>query len=360
MDFPAPSELHRLDQLTGCANLLGFLEWLVGPAGPSRSAGSLVALDVNQFALVNDAHGHAYGDAALRWVGLLLADAGAVAFRTGGDEFVLALSGADFAGHLVQAQHLFARLNAEAARVGLGRPALTTAVVHYPPGAAPTPAEVLGQLESALLEVKRRPERPLTAFYAAQLRMPADARRLVNQLVERIVGLGAALDEAHHLALTDALTGLPNGRAAIQRLEAALEPPGRALAVLLIDGDNLRDYNAAGGYAAGDELIQNLGAVLQKQLRPGDFLARWRIGDEFVVLLPETSPEAAVAVGERLGRAVREASQAWLQPVTVSIGVATRPPHADLANLLSAAEAAAAAAKSQGRNRVVLPSASNE
>lgn len=357
MDSPTTPELHRTDPLTDCGNLLGFLDWLTGPAGPARAPCSLIALDVNQFARVNDAHGHAHGDAALRWVGLILNEAAAgAAFRTGGDEFVLVIAGPDFAAHLVLAQRLFARLNREAAWVGLSQPALTTAVVHYSPGSAASPAEVLGQLESALLEVKRRPDRPLTSFYAAQLRMPADARRLVNQLVDRIVNLGLALDAVQHLALTDPLTGLPNLRAALQRLEAALAAgvAGHPLALLLIDGDNLKAYNEAGGYAAGDLMIQNLGAVLHKQLRPGDFLARWRVGDEFLVLLPDTGPERAVAVGERLGRAVREASQDWLQPVTISIGVAGRPPHHDQAALLAAAEAAAAEAKTRGRDRVVL------
>lgn len=356
MDLSAAPDLHRLDLLTGCGNLLSFLEWLTSAQGPAQTACSLVALDVNQFAQVNDSLGHAYGDAALRWVGLLLAEEPGTAFRTGGDEFVLALAGADFAGHLVQAERLFAHLNQEAAWVGLGQPALTTAVIHYPPGAPPTPAEVLGHIESALLDVKRRRERPLTAFYARQLRMPADARRLVNHLVGRLVDLGAALDSAHHLAYTDPLTGLPNVRAAVQRLEAALAPEGagRPLSVLLIDGDNLRAYNAAGGYAAGDEMIRNLSAVLQKQLRPGDFLARWRVGDEFLVLLPETGAEGAAAVGERLCRAVREAARNWLQPVSVSVGVAARPPHQDQAGLLAAVEAAASAAKARGKDRVVL------
>ncbi|MBL8055126.1 MAG: diguanylate cyclase [Anaerolineales bacterium] len=359
MDALTPPQFHRADLLTGCGNLLGFLEWLTGPQGPgARAACSLVALDVNQFAHLNDARGHEQGDAALRWVGIILAEESpAPAFRTGGDEFVLVLAGGDFADHFVQAGRLFARLNREAARVGLSQPALTTAVIHYPPSAAHSPAEVLGHLESAILNVKRRADRPLTAFYAAQLRMPADARRIVDHLVERIVGLGAALDEARHLALSDPLTGLPNVRAALQRLEAAVAQAaalGRPAAVLLIDGDNLKQYNELGGYAAGDDLIRNLGVTLGRQLRPGDFLARWRVGDEFLVLLPETGPDVAAAVGERLARSVREASRDWLCPVSVSIGVAAYPAHgADLADLLAAVEAAASQAKTQGKDRVI-------
>lgn len=363
MDSLTPPQFHRADLLTGCGNLLAFLEWLTGPAGPgARAACSLVTLDVNQFAHLNDARGHAQGDAALRWVGIILAETSpAPAFRIGGDEFVQVLAGGDFAGHFVQAERLFARLNHEAARVGLGQPALTTAVVHYPSSAAHSPAEVLGHLESALLNVKKRADRPLTAFYAAQLRMPADARRIVDHLVERIVGLGAALDEARHLALSDPLTGLPNVRAALQRLEAVLAQAaaaGRPLAVLLIDGDNLKQYNELGGYTAGDELIRNLGATLGRQLRPGDFLARWRVGDEFFVLLPETGPEVAAAVGERLARAVREASREWLRPVSVSVGVAAFPAHGSTqADLLAAAESAAGQAKARGKDRVVGASA---
>ena len=101
-------------------------------------------------------------------------------------------------------------------------------------------------------------------------------------------------------------------------------------------------------------MIQRLGTTLASRLRPGDFLARWRVGDEFLVILPGTSTEQAGLVGERLCQTVHEASQDWAIPVTVSIGVASFPKHATAAALLDEAEAANKEAKQRGKNRVVL------
>lgn len=359
MDLTATRLFHRTDPLTGCGNLLSFLDWLVEQTEVGASTGaSLTALDVNRFAALNAARGHAHGDAALRWVALVLAEAAsAPVFRTGGDEFVVTLAGADWAAHAALAEQLFARLNQEAGRVGLQAPAASVAVVHYPAGVARSPARILEHLEAALVEIKRRPDRPPLACHADALPPLAQAHDLWDNVIRRMVALGALLDEAQHLALTDPLTGLPNVRAAGQRLEAALA--GAApLAVLLLDGDNLRQYNELGGYAAGDKMIQDLTATLHAQLRPGDFLARWRVGDEFLVLLPDTGLDGALAVGERLCRAVREASQAWLRPISVSVGVAVRPQHgATQADLLAAAEAAKDEAKAQGKDRVVAADA---
>lgn len=358
VDPSTTHHLHRIDRLTGCGNLLGFLDWLTAKTDAGSFApGSLAALDVNRFSALNLARGHEHGDAALRWVALVLADeTSAPAFRTGGDEFALALDGADFAGHLALAERLFTRLNREADRVGLGQPALSIAVVHYSAGTASSPAQVLEHLGAAVAGVQQRPDRPPMAFRADELRPLPDARDLWDHVIRRMVALGALLDESQHLALTDPLTGLPNVRAAGQRLEAALA--GAApLAVLLLDGDNLRQYNELGGYAAGDKMIQDLTAALHAQLRPGDFLARWRVGDEFLVLLPDTGLDGALAVGERLCRAVREASQAWLCPISVSAGVAVRPQHGTTqADLLAAAEAAKDEAKAQGKDRVIAAS----
>jgi len=356
MDDLTDTQLHRLDPLTGCGNLLGFLDWLSAwtqrrPATPA----SLLALDVNRFADLNAARGHAQGDAALHWVALVVADAvAAPLFRTGGDEFVVVLADADLPAHVALSEHLFARLNREAGRVGLGQPAVTVAVVHYTGRHSVSLGQVLSQIESALIAVKRQADRPPTAFDAATLEPPPQPERLLDHVLQRMLDLGARLDESHRLALSDPLTGLPNVRAAAQRLEAAAGS-ARPLAVLLLDGDYLRLYNDLGGYAAGDRMIQDLGQTLQSQLRPGDFLARWRVGDEFLVLLPDTGLDGARTVGERLCLAVRETSRGWLRPVSVSIGLAARPAHGEApAALLAAAEAAKDEAKAQGRDRLVV------
>jgi diguanylate cyclase (GGDEF)-like protein len=156
---------------------------------------------------------------------------------------------------------------------------------------------------------------------------------------------------------------MPNVRAALMHLETAtarlnMTGPGRttsSLAILLVDGDDLKSYNSVGGYAAGDRMLCDLSATLQRQLRPNDFLARWRFGDEFLLLLRRCELPVAMAVAERLRKAVLEESQSWQRPISVSIGVALGPQHGrDPATLISAAERALLQAKESGKNCVVV------
>jgi diguanylate cyclase (GGDEF)-like protein len=79
------------------------------------------------------------------------------------------------------------------------------------------------------------------------------------------------------------------------------------------------------------------------------------MGDEFIVILPDSNVEQAVAVAERLRSAVEAASKDWLYPTSVSIGVACYPKHGNSANeLLEAAEHALTISKKGGKNRVTL------
>jgi two-component system cell cycle response regulator len=128
----------------------------------------------------------------------------------------------------------------------------------------------------------------------------------------------------------------------------------KPFALLMIDGDNIRAYNNI-NYAAGDEMIRDMSAVLKENIRPSDFVARWRTGDEFIVILPDTQVEGARIIGERLRLAIRKASKNWRFPTTISTGIACCPTHGDsLEALIDKAEAANKRAKDQGKNQVVL------
>ena len=122
----------------------------------------------------------------------------------------------------------------------------------------------------------------------------------------------------------------------------------------MIDGDNIRIYNSI-NYAAGDEMIRAMSTVFRNSLRPNDFVARWRSGDEFIAVLPDTPVEGAKIIGERFRLAVKEASQTWMFPVTISIGIANYPAHGDTINaLIDKAEAANKRAKERGKDQVML------
>ena len=181
-------------------------------------------------------------------------------------------------------------------------------------------------------------------------------RMIVNTLTERLISFASRLDETNQLAYLDPNTQLPNSLAAERELENAIQETRRTngkFTVLFIDGDNLRLYNDI-SYSVGDEMIRKLGRTLAHHLRPGDFLARWRVGDEFFVILPNTPNDKAMLVAERLRSAVENESKFWKIPISISIGVADFPAKGtNSQDLLSAAEYAERQAKDNGKNQSV-------
>lgn len=165
---------------------------------------------------------------------------------------------------------------------------------------------------------------------------------MVIDLAEQMMHMGNTVNHFAQLARTDSITQLPNLRAAMQEIEADLELAQRQqtpFAVLMIDGDNLRQIPNTLSYEAGDEAIRLIGATLQQQLRPADFLARFRSGDEFLVLLRGTPHAQALATAQRLCQAVENTSSSWEFHTTISIGVALYPQHgSSMQNLLGRAE----------------------
>jgi diguanylate cyclase (GGDEF)-like protein len=135
-------------------------------------------------------------------------------------------------------------------------------------------------------------------------------------------------------------------------MQQARETNG-TFSILFIDGDNLRLYNDI-SYSAGDEMIRNLANTLSHHLRPGDFLARWRVGDEFFVILPATPSDKAMHVAERLRASVETESKTWRIPVSISIGMADYPAKgSNIRELLDTVEKSAKQAKDNGKNQVV-------
>ncbi|HEV8637062.1 MAG TPA: diguanylate cyclase [Chloroflexota bacterium] len=134
---------------------------------------------------------------------------------------------------------------------------------------------------------------------------------------------------------------------------------GRPLAMLVIDLDRLGKVNADHGQAAGDAVIQGSARLIGRVTREYDVAARV-VGGQFALLLPETEPEAAVAVAERLRRMIaqhRFEVASSLDPlfVTASVGlVAIRGGGPTAEQLFAAAEAAVARAKREGQDRVVV------
>jgi len=168
--------------------------------------------------------------------------------------------------------------------------------------------------------------------------------------------------QIQHMAMHDALTGLPNRALLENRIGQALAQARRQgfhVGVLFIDLDNFKQVNDTHGHKSGDRLLCRIGRVLANCLRASDTLARWG-GDEFVALLPDLHHpvENMRTVARNLMMALEEelrGDDSCGDGVTLSIGGACYPDNADHADaLLAQADKALYFAKSQGRNNVQI------
>lgn len=159
--------------------------------------------------------------------------------------------------------------------------------------------------------------------------------------------------ELEHLATHDSLTNALTRRCINDLIETELERcrrHGRSMALLMIDLDHFKTINDTYGHQAGDQVLIAFAARVNALLRGADQLGRFG-GEEFIVLLPDTSPDEARQVAERIRV---DCAQAGAGPsYTVSIGVSTNQDKADtLETLLGRADAAVYQAKALGRNRI--------
>ncbi|MBI5494263.1 MAG: diguanylate cyclase [Deltaproteobacteria bacterium] len=170
----------------------------------------------------------------------------------------------------------------------------------------------------------------------------------------------ALLQRQYEAATHDALTGCFNRKYLLERLSAEVAFTARhpqPLAVLMVDLDHFKNVNDQHGHAAGDLVLTRVARMMSSLLRLGDVLCRYG-GEEFVILLRETTVPSAVLAAERLRRGVEHLGIPHAGTdlrVTLSIGVTgtdgTTPVTAQA--LLDWADHALYAAKNGGRNRVV-------
>ena len=354
-----PRVYLRSDSRTGAENLLAFFEWLLGYTKEADfSPFTLISIDVVGLRQVNNEHGYAAGDAVLRWVTLVLQEeADAQVYRIGGDEFVGVLCGGSKGDHTALCNQVLQRLENEAEQVKLSSHPAHAAMIHFSSVEGNSPEDFLGIVYGAMLEVKNSSDRTFKV-YDENLTISERTRyELINDMIRRMVSLESILDKSLELANTDSLSGLPNMLAAEDKCQSLIQlnqGSGGRFAILLIDGDDLKNYNNI-SYLAGDEMIARLGQVLANEMRPTDFVARWRTGDEFLVVLPDATAEQALQVGDRLRQAVIGGSREWEIPVTISIGVAAYPDSGrTMERLIHQAELGLKKAKEQGKDRVCI------
>ena len=349
----------RSDSMTGAENLLAFFEWLLTHTSEEPVAPfTLLSLNVLDLKELNDEHGYAAGDAALRWITLTLREeANAKVFRISGDEFVGVLVEGSKQDHTQLCDKVRLRLQEEANQVKLDPPAARIAMIHFSGLEISSPEDILGNIYGALLDVKGSPEQNFKIYDEDKINTTTTRTGLINDMIRRMVSLGAMLDKSQRLARTDSISGLPNMIAGEEKCESMIQShqePKESFSILLIDGDDLRKYNKI-SYLEGDQMIARLGGLLKDVMRPLDFLARWRTGDEFLILLGNTSVDQAVHMGGRLLEAVSSGSKDWTYPVTISIGVSGYPDHGNsIKELVHQAELGLGKAKDQGKNQVCV------
>lgn len=161
----------------------------------------------------------------------------------------------------------------------------------------------------------------------------------------------ALIRQQEALAATDSLTGIPNRRAFLDRVSAAVSDAawGHPTVVCLVDLDGFKSVNDAGGHAAGDAVLQAVATALGGAVRETDTVARLG-GDEFAVLADVSIAFSGEMLAERLRMAV--AGVGGATGVTASVGVAEVQPGDDVQDLLHRADAAMYRSKVAGGDRV--------
>ena len=198
----------------------------------------------------------------------------------------------------------------------------------------------------------------IVATLTANYQLERESRlNYLQRLLTRIQGaqLETTVIQLQDLAQRDPLTGLANRRALDAQLESLCER-GERFAVIMVDVDIFKAFNDCYGHVIGDDCLRRVAAMLRASLRnTTDQIARIG-GEEFVVLLPQTSVEHARIMAERMRNAVYGLriphAVSPEHVVTVSAGVSGSTVPASAAELLSGADKALYRAKSLGRNRV--------
>ena len=179
---------------------------------------------------------------------------------------------------------------------------------------------------------------------------------LTRELARKNKELQAANKEIERLMNCDPLTGLSNRREFMNRLDKEIESlcsTCKPLSIIMADIDDFKEVNDTRGHPEGDRVLQLFAEILNEIISPRRTTVRYG-GEEFIVMLPETTSEEATEIAEQVRKNFEEETEKKLGfTVTASFGVATFKPSDTKSSILKRVDDALYSAKSGGKNRVV-------
>ncbi|KAF6661893.1 GGDEF domain-containing protein [Pantoea sp. EKM101V] len=242
-------------------------------------------------------------------------------------------------------RHLLMRTAENAIWFTLGIIVLTTTMITILAGRIASPLEKLAdRVRTGGSEAQAESLSSVKTWYYEADRL----REAVQEHRHAVAGHLAALNDE---AMTDPLTGLCNRRG-FSAL-AAQSDNDHEQCVIAIDIDHFKKINDWYGHDAGDAVLVSLAALLRQASRTGDIVSRFG-GEEFILLLPETSLPDAARTAERIRESVSATLFPFVGTMTISAGVASRDHNSEREALLRRADEALYEAKGAGRNTVVI------
>lgn len=181
-------------------------------------------------------------------------------------------------------------------------------------------------------------------------------KTLEKKVEEKTKSLVQAIEKLNLLASKDSLTNIFNRRMLDEFISQETLKSKRykqKLSLIMIDIDNFKDVNDNFGHQIGDEVIISLTKIVSKNIRESDIFGRWG-GEEFIIILPETSIEDAYIVAENLRKKVQNHNFEKVGSKTISLGVTQFNPSEDILEFIKRTDDAMYKAKRGGRNKVMI------
>lgn len=328
-----------VDELTGLSNFAKFFtDDFKSVFGES---GTLLLIKVKSLQRLNELNGRSAGDRFLSEIGnYLKSDVSFTKYRHEGNGFLIIYKQLDDSHALVHQKALECIVDNLAEAYNVPFVSLYAKIIPY-----------------------KKPIRSVADYYQLYYEMtskskkPHDNRKVLYHVLEdlslKVNNMIRHYDDVKDYALMDEVSRLPNSKCA-QMLLDSIDQKYDNYAIILIDGDNLRQYNDI-SYSEGNFAIRTIAGLIQKSIRKTDRVFRWLCGDEFLVVACDIEKPDVELLAERIRTTVENYFKGSFIPTTVSLGVSQYPNDgSNIREILEKAEEANRQAKNLGKNRIIF------